>query len=130
MLCRMSSHTCSPCQSNPCVASEIIPVMKVGNELRCSVTCCAVGVLSLLCCGVTHVELLCCRISRIVRHPVTAAYSHMLTDFSSTAHGVINGYPELEGLPFKDLHSRFPCEQCCKLINCERLVGSGGLYLT
>lgn len=57
------------------------------------------------------------RISRIVRHPVTAAYSHMLTDFSSTAHGVINGYPELEGLPFKDLHSRFPYATVMGIMN-------------
>ncbi|GAB4823067.1 hypothetical protein N2152v2_010113 [Parachlorella kessleri] len=57
------------------------------------------------------------RIGRVLRHPIIVVFSRMLTDFSSNAHGVINAYPELEGLKFKDLHARFPFAIVIGLIN-------------
>ena len=47
----------------------------------------------------------------MLRHPMAAPLSHMLTDFSSSAHAAFQHLPrDLEGQRFSDLHFHYPSE--------------------
>jgi hypothetical protein len=48
------------------------------------------------------------RYVRVLRHPVSALVSSMLTDHGSAAHGCMQAYPALVGTPFGQLHFHFP----------------------
>lgn len=66
------------------------------------------------------------RLSRLLRHPISAVFSHMLTDYSSLAHGCLLPMPKLVGKRFDELYAYFPRENAvCGVRVGWWLVGAG-----
>lgn len=63
------------------------------------------------------------RLARVLRHPVASVYSHMLTDYSSSAHAAVARHcSRLVGTRFSDLHFYFPSELATSLLLLVLLV--------
>eukprot|EP00887_Chlorella_sp_A99_P007502 scaffold2.g7502.t1 len=57
------------------------------------------------------------RFARLLRLPIAATLTHMLTDYGSLAHACLQSFPQLEGQRFDSLFARFPNSLVLGLMN-------------
>eukprot|EP00887_Chlorella_sp_A99_P007503 scaffold2.g7503.t1 len=57
---------------------------------------------------VATTELNVQRLARLLRHPIAATFTHMLTDYGSLAHACLYSFPQLAGKRFDSLYAYFP----------------------
>lgn len=81
----------------------IVVQVKTDNGLDLLRYSCSVRVIP-----VATTELNVQRLARLLRHPIAATFTHMLTDYGSLAHACLYSFPQLAGKRFDSLYAYFP----------------------